>query len=558
MRMRLKQSHSEWGFVGLLAGFCAVLSVLQYHWTGQISRAEAEHLRTGIYEQAQLFGLAFDSVLTKSCEALVPRDVDLNDSNREAVHLQLFQQWKSGRPRLIFSRVAVMVSTLNGFKFFEQDLTTGKLVASSLPAESNPFRQDFSHGPGNGPPPFENFNGTMFPVRVGQPENNRPPPGGGPPRNNGRSLENELMFFELDTNYLCNTWLPDLSRSYLNPSGQPFNDIVVKTVSPRETVIFSSPANAKNNSKPLISVLFNRQGRDPENHRGPGGDLAWQLEVRPHPGALEAIVAVSHRRNLTVAILLNALIFVAGLALVQQTRRSRQLAEAQMNFVATVSHELRTPLTVIRGAGHNLLRGVAHEPGQIEQYSKLIIQHTEQLTEMVEQILGLAGIKQNSATTAREPVAIAEILREAVAATVPDAKSAHCEVHLELPPGLPAIKGDAAALRRVFQNLITNAAKHGGQGGWIGITAAKVEMDKSPMIEIKVADRGPGIQKAELPEIFKPFFRGAAAQAMQIRGSGLGLSLVREIVEAHGGTISAASQPGRGAVFVVRLPVSNS
>ena len=147
-------------------------------------------------------------------------------------------------------------------------------------------------------------------------------------------------------------------------------------------------------------------------------------------------------------------------------------------------------------------------------------------------------------------------MREAVAATAQDAKIAHCDVQLELPPGLPAINGDAPALRRVFQNLITNAAKHGGQGGWIGISAAKVEEGRTPMIEIKVSDRGPGIPKAELSEIFKPFFRGAAAQAMQIRGSGLGLSLVKEIVEAHGGTVSVENSPGSGAVFVVRLPAA--
>ena len=558
MRLRLKQSHIEWGFVGLLAGFCAVLSVLQYHWTGQISRAEAEHLRAGINEQAQLFGLAFDSELARSCAALVPRDETLNDSNRAAIHLQLFQQWQASHPRPIFSRVAVLVTTPDGLRSFEQDLTTGRLVPSASSVESNPFRQDFSRRPGNGPPPSENFNGTVFPVLVGPFENNHPPFGGGPSRNNGRPFDNGLMIFELDTNYLRNTWLPALSHSYLNPPGQTFNDLQVKTVSPPGTVIFSAPPMVENNSGPPIIVPFNRQGRDQDNHHGPGGDFVWQLEVHPHSGALEAIVAASHRRNIAVALLLNALIFIAGLALVQHTRRSRQLAEAQLNFVATVSHELRTPLTVIRGAGHNLLRGVAHEPGQIEQYSKLIIQHTEQLTEMVEQILGLAGIKQNSAATAREPVAIAETVREAVAATAPDTKSAHCEVHLELPPELPAVNGDAAALRRVFQNLITNAAKHGGPGGWIGITAANVKMEKSPMIEIKVADRGPGIPKAELPEIFKPFFRGAAARAKQIRGSGLGLSLVREIVEAHGGTVSALSQPGHGAVFVVRLPVSNS
>ena len=401
MRARLKQSFVEWGFVGLLAVFCAVLSVLQYYWTGEISRAEAEHLRTGINGQAQLFCLAFDSTLTKSCAALVPRDEDLNYSNREAIYAQHFEKWKAGNPRPIFSRITVMVSAPGAAWLFDQDLTTGKLVPSTSPPGSNPSIQNLSRTRGNGPPPFErngppsfdNYRGLLFPVFVGQPGNNRSPFDGGPPRGGGRPFETELMVFELDTNYLRNTWLPELSQSYLNPPGQSFNDIEVKTVSWPSAVIYSSSPGAANNHESPITVLFNRQGREPATRQGPGGDFSWILEVRPHPGAIEAIVASAHRRNLTVAILMNVLIFAAGLALVHHTRRSRQLAEAQMNFVATVSHELRTPLTVIRGAGHNLLRGVAHEPGQIEQYSRLIIQHAEQLTEMVEQILGLAGVK---------------------------------------------------------------------------------------------------------------------------------------------------------------------
>ena len=564
MRALLKQSFVEWGFVGLLAVFCAVLSVLQYYWTGEISRAEAEHLRTGISEQAQLFCLAFDSTLARSCAALVPRDEDLNYSNREAIHVQHFEKWKAGNPRPIFSRIAVMVSAPGAAWLFDQDLTTGKLVPSTSPPVLNPSIQNSSRPRGNGPPPFErngppsfdNHHGLLFPVFVGQPGNNRPPFEGGPPWGGGRSFETEVMVFELDTNYLRNTWLLELSQSFLNPPGQSFNDIDVKTVSWPSAVIYSSsPGAAKNHESP-ITVLFNRQGREPATRQGQGGDFSWILEVRPHPGAIEAIVASAHRRNLTVAILMNVLIFAAGLALVHHTRRSRQLAEAQMNFVATVSHELRTPLTVIRGAGHNLLRGVAHEPGQIEQYSRLIIQHAEQLSEMVEQILGLAGVKKNSAAASREPVAIAETLREAFAATAQDVKIAHCDVQLELPSGLPVIIGDAPALRRVFQNLITNAAKHGGQGGWIGISAAKAGDGRTPVIEIKVSDRGPGIPKAELSEIFKPFFRGAAARAMQIRGSGLGLSLVKEIIVAHGGSVSVGNNPGGGAVFVVRLPAA--
>jgi signal transduction histidine kinase len=572
MRARLQQSHVEWGFIALLAGFCVVLSLLQYHWTGEVSRAEAEHLRTGINEQAQHFGQAFDSELSDACAALTPNGEDLNDSNREPIHVQRFQKWKSGNPRPLFSRVAVAVSTPSGSQLFEQDPTTGKLAPVSWPAEWNSLHLMLSHRPMDGPPPFENPQGFVFvfpvfsglpgsnatPDQAGVPRSDESPGGRGPPFGRGRPAEGEWMIFELDTNYLCNAWLPELTRRYLNPGAQPFNDVEIRAALPPRAVIYSSPADATNNFETPVKVLFNRQGRDSDMHRGPGADYCWELAVRPHLGAVEAVVDAARRRNLAVALLLNGLIFAAGFALLVHTRRSRALAQAQMAFVANVSHELRTPLTVIRGAGHNLLRGVAREPAQIEQYSRLIIQHAEQLTNMVEQILELAGARKNISAASREPVAIAEVLREAVAATKQDADAAHCEIHLELSPGLPRVIGEASALRRVFQNLVTNAAKHGGQGGWIGIAAASAEAGNPPMIEIKVADRGPGIPKAELPEIFKPFYRGAAAQAGQVRGSGLGLSVVREIVEAHGGTVSAESEYGHGAVFVVRLPASKT
>ena len=122
-------------------------------------------------------------------------------------------------------------------------------------------------------------------------------------------------------------------------------------------------------------------------------------------------------------------------------------------------------------------------------------------------------------------------------------------------PALPPVTGDTAALRRVFQNLITNAAKHGSEGRWIGVTAALLNGTAPPVVEVRVADRGPGIPASEQAEVFEPFSRGAAAQAQQIRGSGLGLSVVRDIVEAHGGTVSVESDPGQGATLVVRLPV---
>ena len=392
-----------------------------------------------------------------------------------------------------------------------------------------------------------------FPIFGGRGRGGPPgPPGPGGP---GESW----LIFELDAAHLRDTWLPALVREHLNLDGRALYDVVVKS---RGAQIFATSADSSANTAQPVSVTFNRAGRGtmrdtdgggpPDIPGGPRGG-SWTLEVRRHPGALEATVAAARWRNLAVAGAVNALILAAGLALVRHTRRTRALAEAQMNFVASVSHELRTPLTVIRGAAHNLERGVVQEPERIAQYAGLITQHAGQLQGMVEQVLEYAGAKRNPV---RAPVALDEVLRDAIAAAGPDTQTARCDLTVEIPSALPIVNGDAAALRRAFQNLIANAAKHGGAGGWIGITAAATNGSSPPAIEVHIEDRGPGIPENERAEIFQPFVRGAAAQAAQIRGSGLGLSLVREIVEAHGGKVSVRSEMGSGASFTVRLPVS--
>jgi signal transduction histidine kinase len=557
MRRRLNQTYIEWGFITLLAAVCLVLSYLQYDWTGQVSRAEGERLRDGLEVQIRQFCNAFDSTLTESCNSLVPDNEAVNDRNRETVHLLRFQKWQAFHPPPIFSRVAIAVPMSGKLALYGQDLTNGELAPIPWPSDwSHAYAQLLRESPLD-----EDPSGTMFIFTVTNRGTAQQHQRTGPPNRPPASVftpppESEWVLLQLDTNYLCNTWLPELAKTYLNSSGPLIYDVQVKAILSPHAVIYSSPSNKI--SQASAAVQFNRQGRDPQLNRGAPPAFRWNLIVRSRPGALEAVVDTSHRRNLAVAIALNVMIFVAGLALVQVARRSRRLADAQMNFVAGVSHELRTPLTVIRGAGHNLLHGVARQPEQIEQYSQLIIQNSEQLAQMVEQVLELAGARKNSSASLQESVSIADILREAVAATEHETEAAGCGVHLELSPGLPQVNGDTPALRRVFQNLIINAAKHGGQGGYIGVTAVLDEEGRQPEIEVQVADHGPGIPEGEMSDIFKPFFRGATAQATQVRGSGLGLSLVREIVEAHGGTISAQSENGTGAIFTVRLPVAKT
>ena len=318
-------------------------------------------------------------------------------------------------------------------------------------------------------------------------------------------------------------------------------------------MMFSTSGNDSTGNS-AISLPMNPVARRTRN--GNGGDLHfWTFHAWPRTRNLESAVALARWRNLGLACIPNILMLVAGIALVRYTRRSRLLAERQMNFVANVSHELRTPLTVIRGAGHNLLRGIVQEQRQIDQYLRLIIQHADQLTGMIEQLLELADARKKAVDTeAYELVNIGELLDTAIATTLSDTKSAGCEIHATILRNLPQVYGDATALRRVFQNLFTNAAKYGASGGWIGVeTTCRYDRLRT-WVEVNVADRGPGIPEHEQVNIFEPFYRGSDAQSQQIRGTGLGLSLVREIVQAHGGNVTVQSQPWEGTVFTVHLP----
>jgi signal transduction histidine kinase len=130
-------------------------------------------------------------------------------------------------------------------------------------------------------------------------------------------------------------------------------------------------------------------------------------------------------------------------------------------------------------------------------------------------------------------------------------------VEKKIDPELPAILGDPVALRQVLENLVGNAAKHGSDGhGWIGVFASAAGGPERPAVEIRVADRGAGIPQEERERIFDPFYRGRRAIAEQVHGTGLGLSLVRRIVEAHGGNIRVESDPGKGTEFIVRIPAA--
>jgi signal transduction histidine kinase len=278
----------------------------------------------------------------------------------------------------------------------------------------------------------------------------------------------------------------------------------------------------------------------------------WKLMVKHPSGSLEAAVASARRRNLLVSTTILAVLGASVGLLVLTTRRAQELARQQMEFVAAVSHELRTPLAVIRSAAENLADGVVKDDAQIRKYGDLVRNEGRRLTEMVEQILELAGIQSGQRGFALRPIGMRPLLHGVVGRSASLVEEAGIGVEFDLAEDLPPVLGDEPALERVFQNLVGNAIKYGASGKWIGIGAKSLGRE----VQISVVDRGMGIAAAEQARIFEPFYRAADVVAAQIQGAGLGLSLVKRIVEAHGGRITVKSAPGAGSEFTVVLPAA--
>jgi signal transduction histidine kinase len=235
------------------------------------------------------------------------------------------------------------------------------------------------------------------------------------------------------------------------------------------------------------------------------------------------------------------------------TRRAERLARQQMEFVAGVSHEMRTPLAVICSAGENLADGVIDGPAQVRRYGALIESEGRRLSEMIEQALEFAGAQRGRKNYALRPTDVCGAIESAIAACAPLIREGDFKIEKEFAGDLPVVAADGAALSRSIQNLLNNAMKYSGESLLIKIKAERVGDEA----QITIEDRGLGIAPSELPRVFEPFFRGRAVVDAQIRGSGLGLSLVKHIIEAHGGRVTVKSAERVGSAFTIHLPAAN-
>jgi len=189
----------------------------------------------------------------------------------------------------------------------------------------------------------------------------------------------------------------------------------------------------------------------------------------------------------------------------------------------------------------------------VKRYGALIETEGRRLGDMVERVMEFAGISAGTAMRGRAAVDVPKLMAEAADAVRRDADDRGVALTVHQNGALPPIVGDRDALRSAVQNVIGNAVKYSARGGSVDVSA-HLANGAARRVQITVADRGLGIDAADLPHVFKPFYRGRRAVDAQVRGTGVGLSVVRHVVDAHGGSIAIDSRAGEGTTVVVELP----
>ena len=268
---------------------------------------------------------------------------------------------------------------------------------------------------------------------------------------------------------------------------------------------------------------------------------------RSKPGAFRAedIELVTLLGRLVASAVQNLRAYEAERATADELRR---LSSLRADFVSLVSHELRSPMAAVIGSARTLQqRWRELRPEQREAFLAVIGDETSRLSALVGDVLDTSRIEAGTFGYNFSDVDLAEIVRDSVAA----AEIGQDEVRLapELPTTLPHVRGDAERLRQLIDNLISNAVKYSDSGAEVSVRA---QSDDGHVV-VRVRDTGPGIAPEHQGQIFEKFGRAAGSAKP---GTGLGLFLARSFAEAHGGSLAVESQPGEGATFTLRLPVS--
>jgi signal transduction histidine kinase len=584
----------------LLIVLLATLGTLQYRWLGEVSEAERGRMRDGLRARASEFTQAFDRELTRTYSTFHLTSDQIAGGERAALE-EAWNRWRAGAPApgLVHDVYLAQGVTFESAQLQRLDPARHTLEPVAWPPEladslarTHQALPRVLGTPNATAPVFltdaidSRIPALIIPItRI----NSAPAPGAPFTVITDPGGSARVVIVVVDRDQMLHRLIEPLVARYF---GEGSTSDYLVTIARRDsagTVVYNSTAATVEASAADVTAgmfdlradqltpasgLFTAAVPPPQSTRlavtivrktntgdatyvvGSNEPGAWQVRVRHRAGSLDAIVAASRRRNLAIGLGVLALLAASFVLVIAAARRQHRLARQQMEFVAAVSHELRTPLAVICSAGENLADGVVSDRAQVQRYGSLIGTEGRRLGDMVERVLQFAGISSGTTMRADASVDVAAVLDDAVAAIAADARDRAITVSVTTPAALPPVTGDANALRSAIHNVVGNAVKYSGSGGTV--TVVTELLHDGAVVRIRVADHGIGIDAADLPHVFEPFYRGRRAVDAQVRGSGVGLSVVQHVIQTHGGDVHIESRAGGGTTVTLVLPSAST
>ncbi|HEY3586422.1 MAG TPA: ATP-binding protein, partial [Myxococcaceae bacterium] len=279
----------------------------------------------------------------------------------------------------------------------------------------------------------------------------------------------------------------------------------------------------------------------------------FQLRAMPEGG--DPVAFASTRNRLVYAGLLAAFYATLVVGVVYTARAlylQARLSRLKTDFVSLVSHELRTPLTSIRMFIETLALGRVKEPAQTQEVLELLQRETERLSAMIERVLDWARLESGRQRYRKERLTAEQIVDASLDAFRAQRLDSQVQLTCQLSGALPVVEGDREALAGALLNLLHNAYKYSGAEKRIELRAGA----RNGGVDIEVEDHGVGIAKRDRKRVFERFYRVDNLLTRQTEGSGLGLSISRRIIEAHGGKLTVRSELGKGSTFTIHLPAA--
>jgi signal transduction histidine kinase len=350
--------------------------------------------------------------------------------------------------------------------------------------------------------------------------------------------------FAYDEDYLRNKFFPTVLQQVMPVTSQ--NDHL-------HPQLAMTVRKAKEETPLAASICWD--GGVPEVERSFTGVFPMLiLGIRPQ-GTTIADISRGITRIAFMALGALSLLIGAGMIFAYRNVSSElALAKLKSDFVSNVSHELRTPLALIRLYAETLELGRISTAGKQQQYYEIIRKESERLTSLINNILDFSRIEAGKKEYSFRETDVADLVRSTLESYRFEIEQNGFEFEQKIDNNLPPLTVDREAIARSLLNLVNNAVKYSAGRKYLGVHLYRCDGN----VNLEVEDRGIGIPPKEQLKIFEKFYRVGDPLVHNTKGSGLGLSLVRHIVLAHGGQVAVESAPGRGSKFIIILPVQNS